>query len=86
MCSGTRDLADVVQEGGSLERLNLQLVGDVQLAREADRVVLDAVDVVAGDLVFRIDRLSQRLDGRDVDAVHLAEVIDLILGAAEGMP
>ena len=80
---GHRDLAGVVQQPARLDRLQRLLVGDPQLARQADGCALHSTDVAVRDFVFRIDRRRQRFDGRQVQAVELLDVALRVLEAAE---
>ena len=54
------DLADVVEEAGELDLLDLPL-GDPELPRDRARDARHAIGVAAGEPVFRVDRLRQCL-------------------------
>ena len=83
---GNRQLANVMQQRRRLDRLNLPVVVDANRPRELDRAVLDAPRVIVRDFVLGIDRMRERLDRPDVDAIDFREVVDLIGGAAKGVP
>jgi hypothetical protein len=63
----------------------VSFVGDSERRGKTHRVVLDTPDVIVSDLIFGVDRLSQRLDRGDIDAIHPAEMFDLILRPADGV-
>ena len=76
---GDADLAHVVEQRRGFQRLDVCVVGHAQRVRQPHRVLLHTADVIVGDLVLGVDRLCQRLDRGDIDAVHSAEMFDLIL-------
>ena len=61
---GDRELAGVVQQRGGFERPQLQLVLDVQLAREPHGVFLHAPEVIVRDLIAGVHGLGERFDRR----------------------
>lgn len=78
---GHGELADVVQQRGGLDALDLGL-GHAERPRKAGRVHLDAPDVALRRLIFRVDGEGQCLDGRQMQIGHLLHVQLLILNAA----
>ena len=83
---GDGQLAHVVQQRRRVDRLNLALVLDVQRTRQPQRLVLHSARVVVRHLIFGIDRVRERFDRGDIDAVHAAQVADLILSPPDGVP
>ena len=83
---GHRQLADVVQQRRGSDRLQLHIVRDAERVSEAEGIVLDPPDVIARDLILRVDGMRKRFDGREVDVVHLAEVADFVFGPAHRVP
>ena len=60
------ELADVVQQRRGLDAADVVL-GHAERAREANRVHLDAADMVVRGLILRVDGERQRFDGRQVE-------------------
>ena len=67
---GHRQLAGIVQQRGRFDRLQLELVGDAERPRQADRVRLDANHVAVRHVVFRVDGHRERFDRGQVQAIH----------------
>ncbi len=74
-------LADVVEQRGGLDALNLRLRESHRL-REAGRVDLHTPDVHLRRLIFCVDRARERLDRRQVQIRRLLHVPLLIVDAA----
>ena len=72
-----RELADIVQQGGGLDGAQLQLL-DADPNREFDGYPLDPPDVIVCHAVFRINGVCERLDSREVQAIDLGQVIELL--------
>ena len=83
MCSGIAILPMSCRSEAALSACISAFVLHPERAREPQRVLLHPAHVIVRDVVLGVNRLRQRLDRRDVDLVHLAQVIDLILRAAE---
>ena len=71
---GHGQIAEIVEQRGRLDRLDLPVVFDAELTRQRHRVQLHPADVTAGDLVLGIDRQRQCLDGRQVELAQLVQV------------
>ena len=80
---GDPDLADVMEQGGGLERAQHAGVGDAQILGHGQRVGVHAAEMAVRDLVLRVDRGGKCLDGRGVRLVHLFEMPQLIVGARQ---
>ena len=83
---GHGQLPGVVQQRGRFDRLQLELVGDAERPRQADRVGLDPADVAVRHVVLRVDRHRERLDRGQIEPVHGAEVAARIFRASERGP
>ena len=81
-----RELPDVVQQRRSLERTQLPGIADPERVRQLHRELLHAPDVPVRHLVLGIDCLRERLDCRQVHAVHLIQMSDAVLHAPHRMP
>ena len=72
MCSGTAILPVSCSSAPASIAFSVVVVGDAQLARQRQRALLHAADVIVRHLVFGVDRRGQRFDGGEQQPVELA--------------
>ncbi len=71
---GDGQFADVVEQGGGLQRLQV-LSGYAEFTAEFHGVDLDALQVVVGGMVLGVNRQCQSLNGAQVQRGHLLGVV-----------
>ena len=76
------ELADVVQQGGGLDTLDLGL-GHPESLGDTRRIDLHAANVRLGGLILGVDGERERFDRGQVEVGHLLDVAALIVDAAQ---
>ena len=64
--SGTASVSHVMKQRCCLDGINLRLLGDAEMLREPDGVLLDPPNVTMSNLILCIDRHGKRLNRRHV--------------------
>ena len=78
-----RQLADIVQHGGGLQRFHFQ-VGEIQFFGDFGGVDLDALQMIVSGLVLGVDGHGESLDGAKVERRNILRVLFFVLAAGRG--
>ena len=77
ICWGTKDLADLRQAGGEVERGELAL-SPTQASADPGRVALQASGVADQERIAQLDRPDQGIHGRPDQAVEPGALLDQV--------
>jgi hypothetical protein len=72
-----RQLADIVKHGGGAQRVHF-LFREPEFPPDPECVHLHTLQVIVCFLIARVDRHSQGLDGTQMQAVHLFDMLFLL--------